>query len=293
MNPLVTIAIPIYNASSYLADSILSCINQTFQDWELLLMEDGSTDDSLQIAQHFAHADARIKLITDGENKGLIYRLNQSVSLAQGLYYARMDADDVMVATRLEKQVDFLEYHAEVDVVGSSIMVIDGQNRIVGSGYARGKVETFFHPTIMGRTEWFRNHPYAFWAERAEDFELWMRTSGSSQFYAIESPLVFYREFGTPSFQKIYKTLRTLLTIFSKYREYHKSFSWFAMNSLMTYAKIAIYGCFDAVGNIDYVVKRRRRAIVPHDLCLTQDDLASSIQIKGEEWYSIINSMKV
>ena len=278
MVPIVTIAIPIYNAAPFLAAAIQSCMNQTFRNWELLLMEDGSTDDSLRIAQRFADADHRIRVVSDGENKGLVHRLNQSVSMAKGIYYARMDADDIMAVNRLEKQVAFLDAHAAVDVVGSSIMIIDAQNHIVGSGYARGKVESFFHPTITGRTLWFREHPYASWATRAEDFELWTRTSGSSQFHALETPLLFYREFGVPSFQKTCRSLRTLLAIFGKYKQYHKPFSWFVKHSLITYAKLFAYAGCAAVGRLDFIVKRRKRVKVPAHLCLHPVDLAASLQ---------------
>ena len=278
MIPIVTVAIPIYNAAPFLAAAIQSCINQTFYNWELLLMEDGSTDDSLQIAQRFAEADNRIKVISDGENKGLVYRLNQSVSMARGKYYARMDADDIMTVNRLEKQITFLDSHVTVDVVGSSIMLIDAQNQIVGSGYAKGKVKSFFHPTILGHTSWFRKHPYASWATRAEDFELWTRTSDSSEFYTLESPLLFYREFGVPSFHKTCQTLSTLLVIFRKYKHYHKPFIWFIKHSLVTCAKIFTYSIFYVMGHLDFIIKRRKRVKVPVHLCLTPSDLAHSIE---------------
>ena len=181
--PLVTIAIPIYNADKYIRDAIQSCINQTYQNWELLLMCDGSTDNSTVIAKEIANGDSRIKIIDDGQNRGLIARLNQSVEMCETKYYARMDADDIMCINRIEEQVKFMEEHAEVDVCGSSIMTIDNNNNIIGSSFNEGRVNSFIHPTVFGRTEWFRENPYANWALRAEDFELWIRTSGKSNFY--------------------------------------------------------------------------------------------------------------
>ena len=130
---LVTIAIPVYNGESYLRDAIQSVVNQTFQDWELYLINDGSTDNSLAIMQEYALNDIRIKVIDDGQNKGLVTRLNQSIETAIGKYYARMDADDIMYVTRIEEQVRFLESHPDVDVLGTSIMIIDNENNIVGS----------------------------------------------------------------------------------------------------------------------------------------------------------------
>ena len=80
----VTIAIPIYNAESYLSFAIQSVVNQTYKNWELLLMEDGSTDSSVEIARLYAEKDERIRVIEDGVNRGLIYRLNESIKMANG-----------------------------------------------------------------------------------------------------------------------------------------------------------------------------------------------------------------
>ena len=144
--PLVTIAIPIYNAEKYLRYAIQSCINQTYQNWELLLMCDGSTDTSIGIMEEMAAYDSRIRVIYDDVNKGLVYRLNQSIKLAKGKYYARMDADDIMAVNRIEEEVNFLELHPMVDVVGTSMMMIDGDNHIMGSSLQTTD-SIFVHPS--------------------------------------------------------------------------------------------------------------------------------------------------
>lgn len=275
---LVTIAIPIYNAEEYLAYAIQSVINQTYRNWELLLMEDGSTDSSLDIAERFAQKDNRIRVLKDGVNRGLIYRLNESVSLANGEFYARMDADDIMYVTRIEEEVKCFEEHPDYDVVGASIMTIDNKNNIMGSGLMQGKVNGFVHPTVMGKTTWFRANPYAEWALRGEDFELWTRTSLYSNFYAIGKPLLFYREFGLPSFRKNYLTERAELMVFKRYKQYGKNFSWFFKNSVLTWAKISIYAIFNFFGKMDVIVKRRRRTPIPENDRLTESHLQESIK---------------
>ena len=274
---LVTIAIPIYNAEAYLAYAIQSVINQSYQNWELLLMCDGSSDNSTTIAAAYAKKDNRIKLVDDRINKGLIYRLNQSIDMAKGKYYARMDADDIMVVSRIEEQVTFLDAHPEVDVCGASIMTIDNENRIMGSGLSEGNVNGFIHPTVMGRTSWFKSNPYADWALRAEDFELWSRTSSVSNFYAIGKPLLFYREFGIPTFRKYYLSQRTLLKIFRRYQHYSKSFSWFITNTIKICSKIMVYAIFATMGKSDYLISRRRRQPIPKKLWLTDADIIKSI----------------
>ena len=277
MEPLVTIAIPIYNAEPYLAYCIQSVINQTYKNWKLLLMCDGSTDNSTIIANEFANKDSRIEVVDDGVNRGLIYRLNQSIQMSSTKYYARMDADDIMYVTRIEEQVHYMEEHPEVDVVGTSIMTIDNENNIVGSGFNEGIVSGFIHPTVMGRTEWFKTNPYSDWALRAEDYELWTRTCSKSTFCAIGKPLLFYREFGIPTFNKYYLSQLTLLKVFSRYRSYGKPFSWFFSNMIRTYLKIIVYYLFEKIGKLDYLVGKRNRISVPKELRLSKAELETSI----------------
>lgn len=276
--PIVTIAISIFNAEPYLKSCIQSVVNQTFRDWELLLVCDGSTDNSSNIAKSFAEKDRRIKVIDDGENKGLIHRLNQTIKLSNTRYYARMDADDIMYRTRIEEQVRYLEEHPDVDVVGASIMTIDNKNNIVGSGYNEGTVNGFIHPTVMGKTSWFTANPYSDWALRAEDFELWTRTATKSVFRAIGKPLLFYREFGIPTFKKYYLSQITLLKIFRRYKSYNKPFSWFIVNTMKNYMKICAYYIFDKIGKLDVLVAKRGRTPVPVELQLSQADLEESIK---------------
>lgn len=277
MKPLVTIAIPIYNPGSYLRDSIQSVINQTNKDWILYLINDGSTDESLCVMQEYAQKDHRIKNIDDGQNKGLIARLNQSVQLCETKYYARMDADDIMCINRIEEQVAFLESHPDVDVCGTSIMTIDDNNNIVGSGFYEGKVSGFVHPTVMGKTEWFKRNPYADWAERCEDFELWTRTRDSSVFYAIGKPLLFYREFGIASFRKTCKSLNSLIRVYCNYKQYNKSFLWCMKNCVISYFKIAVYAIFNMLGKMDFVISKRSRRPIPEELRLGEGDLRKAI----------------
>lgn len=273
MKPLVTIAIPVYNGMPYIEDAIYSVLNQTFTNWILYVINDGSTDGSIEIIRSIINNDSRIILINDGLQKGLVKRLNQSIEMTQTKYYARMDADDIMFVTRLEEQVSFLENHPDVDVLGASVMTIDNHNNIVGSGLSVGKVSSFIHPTVIGRTEWFQKNNYSDWAVRAEDFELWCRTSRNSSFYAIGKPLLFYREFGVPTFKKTILSLRTKIKIYRCYRKYDKSLLWCCKGVGLTVLKICVYAIFNAIGKMDYIVSKRKRTAIPSSACLTKSDL--------------------
>ena len=275
--PLVTIAISVYNAVKYLQDAIQSVVNQTFRDWKLLLINDGSSDGSLEIMKRFASAYENIILINDGANKGLVARLNESIALTDTKYYARMDADDIMHYSRLEEQVRYLEEHIEIDVLGSSAMLIDNNNEIKGSWSSTGRVSRFIHPTVIGKTRWFKDNLYRSWAVRAEDAELWIRTEFKSNFYSLEEPLLFYREYGVPTLNKTINSLVTMIRIYSKFYMYNHSFIWGCKNVLITILKIIVYIFFSTIGQMNFLLSHRHRKEIPNEKVLTRFDLLNSI----------------
>ncbi len=197
----VSIGLPFVNNADTLTAAIRSIFAQTCEDWELLLVDDGATDASLKIAR--AVRDRRVTVYSDGHRRGLSFRLNQIACLARGEYLARMDADDMMHPDRLTTQVDFLEAHRDVDVVDTAMYSIDHDGRLAGAR-GHGKLiatpevaiqgALLQHPTILGRTQWFRNNPYDVALPRAEDYELWCRTVGRSTFERVPCPLYYYRE---------------------------------------------------------------------------------------------------
>jgi glycosyltransferase involved in cell wall biosynthesis len=208
--PLVTIGLPIYNAQATLADAVQSILRQSFANWELLLMDDGSTDGSAQVAARFR--DARIKWVSDGANRGISTRLNQAVDMARGEYFCRMDADDMSFPQRLQKQVDLLRARPGLDLVASSVLTFtsDGQAQgIVRVAPTHAQICArpwngfyFPHPAWMGRTAWFRRYRYVPAADGAEDQHLLYRSFGASEFAGIDEVLLAYRDDRT-SFRKL------------------------------------------------------------------------------------------
>ena len=199
---LVSIGMPAFNCEKTLAVAIRSILNQTYGNWELLLMEDGSSDRTLEVARSFT--DPRISVFTDHSHKGLVRRLNQAVAMSRGEYFARMDGDDVVFPERLERQTKYLERHPEIDLLGCGILVFGDDGTVLG---ARRVVEDHAeicrrpwagfhlpHPTWMGRMEWFRAHRYDAKAFRAEDQELLLRTYSTSCFSCLPEILQGYRE---------------------------------------------------------------------------------------------------
>lgn len=131
--PVVSVVMPVYNTAEYLAGAIESILKQTFTSIELIIVDDGSEDGSLQIAEQFEAADKRIRLIVQEGNKGNYPSRNHGMALARGEYIAVMDSDDVALPNRLERQVQFLQEHPGFTMVGSRVLLIDPEGAPVGS----------------------------------------------------------------------------------------------------------------------------------------------------------------
>ena len=200
--PLVSIALSMRNTAATLRAAICSVLAQSFVDWELIVLDDGSSDNSLELARAFA--DERIRVHADGRRLGLAARLNQAIDLALGRYIARMDADDVAYPDRLARQVEFLEAHPEVDLLGAGMMVFEGDGTPVGvfptrTTHADICARPFFgfylaHPTWFGKREWFRRWRYDPICRKAQDQDLLLRSYSASCFAALPEPLVGYRQ---------------------------------------------------------------------------------------------------
>jgi len=211
-SPLVTVGLSIYNGGETLADAVNSLRAQTYENWELLLIDDGSHDDSICIAKSFR--DPRIVVLSDGQNKGLPTRLNEAVARAKGKYFCRMDQDDIAFPQRLARQVEFLEAQPDVDLIASSVVVFRDNGSLTGvievaqSHYAivnrPWKGFYFPHPTWMGRKSWFTAHRYVHTADGAEDQLLLYSSFEMSRFAGLCEVLLAYRE-DSRSFRKMYR----------------------------------------------------------------------------------------
>jgi len=220
----VTIAIPFLNAELTLEHAIESVLMQSFRDFRLLLVNDGSTDRSVDIARQHLD-DERVSIVDDGRRFGLSARLNQIADLTETPLLARMDADDAMHPDRIAKQVRFLREHPAVDVVGTDIYVIDASYRVqalrkvsVAKFGKRHSYLQLFHPTIVGRTAWFRDNRYSSEFPRCEDADLWMRVGGGNNIQNIAEPLLFYNRFAPKDVGKILDSLRDYRRLLARHR---------------------------------------------------------------------------
>ena len=212
--PPVSIGIPFFNAERFLMDAIKSVFAQSHQDWELILMDDGSTDRSLEIARSIQ--DPRVRVYSDGSNRKLAARLNEIHRLAGHDFIARMDADDLMATDRIEKQLRVLMAQPGFDLVTTGVCSITDNSVPYGVRVTEpGHVLTPFsvlsgqhgivHASLLGRKSWFLRNPYDPTDHWAEDYKLWVRSCIKRDLSVgfIREPLYFYREEGSANAEKM------------------------------------------------------------------------------------------
>lgn len=206
-NPSLSIIMGVYNEknTSQVKKAINSILNQTWNDFEFIICDDGSDKSFSDWLCSYCKKDKRIRFIRNKQNAGLAVTLNHCLKIASGDYIARMDADDISVPERFEKQIYFLEKNTEYAMVGSNAQLIDEEN-IWGRRVMPEKPEKkdflknspFIHPSMIFRTEALRQlHGYSNqnYALRTEDYELFMRAySMGMRGYNLQECLVLYRE---------------------------------------------------------------------------------------------------
>ncbi|MEJ5259737.1 MAG: glycosyltransferase family 2 protein [Anaerohalosphaeraceae bacterium] len=199
--PLVTISSAFYNTGPMLLDMVRSVFSQTFTDWELVLVDDGSTDDSLQIARSVR--DPRVRVYSNGRNLGRAASLNRITELARGKYIARLDSDDLCSPNRIQKQVELIESDPKIDVVGTGMCYLGEGDQPLGYGRAvQGHDKICAHPnrtfhiahgTLLGKKTWFQKFRYDERLPLAIDFNLFFRSYKASVFDNVPEPLYYYR----------------------------------------------------------------------------------------------------
>lgn len=194
----VSVILPVYNCEKYIFESVTSVLNQTFSDFELLIIDDCSTDATLSIIKSIN--DARIILIQKPKNSGYTDSLNMAIKLAKGKYIARMDGDDICLPERFAKQVAFLNANREVILCGTAIQMI-GSDKVLKHPVTHEEIlvklcfgTSFCHPSVMVQKEILLENNYDKSFEPAEDFELWTRLAFLGKLANLDTVLLQYRE---------------------------------------------------------------------------------------------------
>jgi len=201
MNVKVTVLMPVYNGASYLREAIESILAQSYADFELLVIDDGSTDRSAEIV--LSYGDPRIRLVGNDGNRGLIETLNRGMELASGEYLVRMDCDDISLPARLRRQVEFMDDNREVGVCGVWYREFGGKvprTTRCAPDDASIRCGTLFnpvigHPSVIMRKSAFYEHGLRYdpGYPHAEDYELWARALKCLRFANLPEVLLRYR----------------------------------------------------------------------------------------------------
>ena len=224
-NPKVTVLMPVYNGEKYLREAIDSILNQTFTDFEFLIINDGSTDSSVEIIN--SYDDSRIRLIHNEKNLKLVASLNKGMDLARGKYIARMDCDDISLPDRIEKQVIFMDENPDIVVTGTWVENIDINGDFINivKPPVGGDMESLYwrpspliHPSVMMQKNIIEKYKYDLAFMHAEDYELWLRISKKYKIDNIPEVLLKYRIHNC-NISKIYRKeqLTSSYNAFQKY----------------------------------------------------------------------------
>ncbi len=199
--PLISVIMPVYNAALYLHEAIESILNQDFDNFEFIIINDGSTDESESII--LSYIDLRIKYVKNETNLKLIATLNKGLSIARGKYIARMDADDVSLPQRFEKQVEFLNQNPEFGLVGSNAKIIGQEESDISYPITDDDIKfsfiffnPFIHSSVMIRKSVLDINGLTYDSSKlhVEDYDLWIKLLSFSKGGNIKENLVNYRK---------------------------------------------------------------------------------------------------
>jgi glycosyltransferase involved in cell wall biosynthesis len=262
--PVVSVAMPVFNVAATILDAIESIRFQTLADWELIVIDDGSTDGTRELLRSVR--DPRVRVIAHDDNAGLARRLNEAVELAQGEYVARLDGDDFACRDRLETQLEYLRSHPDVDVVGSWLLLLDKRRKPIGSwkppedhdAITKRTYHSILlaHPTYFARRDWFVKNPYRAEFLRAQDHLLLMETASHSTFANVQRMLVAYSlpDSSVPAvLRRRYMAVANTARFFARRRQYGR-----VIRTCITHTVLAAIECIAEVTRLRQSLLRYR-----------------------------------
>lgn len=224
--PLVSVVIPVYNANGFLSAAINSILNQTYKNLEIIIVDDGSTDETPKILKSFAKKDKRVKILTNNKNLNIATSLNRGIKLAKGNYIARMDADDISLPNRIEKQMEYLLAHPDIVILGGQCKTIDTRDKTIGHKlfpvtdteirdalYYENPIQ---HPTVIFNKElipknfsWYNPD-----LPPAEDYDLFFRLAKFGKLHNLKRFVLKYRQYiGSSTFKNPLNTFNVTLKV--------------------------------------------------------------------------------
>lgn len=311
--PALSVLMPVYNGEKYLKSAIESVLNQTYSNFEFIIVDDNSTDDTYNIAQCFAQNDSRIKLFKNLSGKGLVSALNFGIDKCSTNWIARFDADDICKPTRFEKQMAYLNDHSDVMVLGTAFTIFDDQ----------GTTETIFHPQhpldVAFKFTWNTRvgHPTVIFNKKliesvgkypqmsAEDFALFSRISFTHKIANLMEPLLLYRSHQTNKSKKegaeigqdLFKITQSNLNLLKLHNFNAKDYLYFHWGvrqplscSLKSYI-ISHFILFKILVKLNYIINPRAMLIViPKLLIYLQIQMAQQLKkliVDSNHWFKL------
>lgn len=231
--PVISVVMPVYNAAPYLAEAIQSILDQTFSDFELILIDDASTDTSYAIAQSFA--DPRIRVLQNAQNRGIVFTRNRGLAELRGQFYAPFDADDVAMPTKLAKQVHFLRENPAFGMVGCWVKHIDSHGQVLPERWKlKARPEAilphllfrnyFVQSALLIRREAIPPQGYENGFEIGEDYLMWTAIAQHYKVWNLPDYLLAYRRHGQNTTSKDPDTL-----LYYEQRIYHAIYRQFGI----------------------------------------------------------------
>jgi glycosyltransferase involved in cell wall biosynthesis len=233
MTVAVTVLLPVYNGEAYLREAIESILSQSYADFELLVIDDGSTDQTPEILAHYAAVDPRVRVLQHYPNRGVAFALDRGLNEAHGLFVAQIGADDEALPGRLQKQVDFLTSNPDYVLVGGYLRIIDARGRAIGlrrypatDAQLRTKMllyNPFGAPSVMFRKKEALaagGFTVRFWT--CEDYDFILRLAQRGKIANLCEPLTSYRLHdnaikATQTSRQLLDTVRTKRTAYKEY----------------------------------------------------------------------------
>lgn len=247
--PKITVILPVYNTEKYIKEAVQSILDQTFTDFDVLIINDASTDNTLNILNEFS--DSRIHIINNETNLKVVKTLNKGLDLAKGEFIARMDADDIAHPKRFEKQISFFEAHPNVEFCGTWVQNYGAEDSIMRAAYTHDSIKArmlflnpIFHPSVMFKKKSFDRHNLRFDESftNAEDFGMWAKAIDLVRFANVPEVLLKYR-IHAENVSVLKSSNKTVLDEihYRVYREFFKKIGVaFGDNDLILHRKLAL-----------------------------------------------------
>lgn len=205
VEPVISVIMPVFNCAQFLDLAIESILSQTFTDFEFIIINDGSTDDTEKVIQKYS--DPRIRYVRNASNQGLVYSLNKGIDLARGEFVARMDGDDISTPDRFELQTEYLRLHPDVTLLSTTVLLIDESGKPSGvwqhdsAKISAGEIRSFLpfnnciaHPSIMAPRFVLNRYRYRPEQSQSEDYDLWLRMAAEGELiHKLKEPKVLHR----------------------------------------------------------------------------------------------------